>query len=192
MARNNIYNPPNAGEEPAVTNNPFARVKTFLLVACCIALVGMETVILAYTAQTSKIDQETNATVNRVRTAVDNILLRALAFPVTSREARSFDAIEVDDVSPFNGTCKHMRMFRIPESDKRITVCTYQGQVRVDMRVWLGEKATIKGIYFSPNEYFTLSSLNDMLTDEIHVQQRIASIKQQEPWQPEPLNFTQD
>lgn len=167
------------GEE-VVSNqqkNSLGKYKTHLFIVCCIACVAMETVILAYTTRASKIDGETNVTVNRVRSTVENILLRTLAMPLESRSERSHEAIEVDDLTPFNGTCHHMRMFRLTESDKRITVCTYQGRVRVDMRVWWDDKPSIKGIYFSPREYYALSRLTNTLKDEVRAQEQINNVK---------------
>ena len=53
--------------------------------------------------------------------------------------------------------CSERREFPLKASNKRINVCTYQGRVRVDVREFINDKATIKGIYFTSREFISVS-----------------------------------
>ena len=48
--------------------------------------------------------------------------------------------------------CSLMTQYNLSDS-KRLTVCKYQGKVLVDIRYFIAEKATIKGVWISLAEW---------------------------------------
>ena len=45
--------------------------------------------------------------------------------------------------------CTERREFQLDVGEKRVNVCTYKGTVRVDVREFLNDVATIRGLYFT-------------------------------------------
>ena len=48
--------------------------------------------------------------------------------------------------------------FNLDQSNKRLTVCTYQRRVLFDIKIFIGDRPTINGIQLTTREYFTLMS----------------------------------
>ena len=55
--------------------------------------------------------------------------------------------------------------YKIPNSNKRVNICQYQGETRVDIRTFLSGKATIKGIFLNRNEWKELMKLTLRIND---------------------------
>lgn len=78
-------------------------------------------------------------------------------------------AIQNRNQSTHNGTwCAYHDTFRMGRSGKRLTVCVYQGNLRVDFRQFIGTKATIKGIFFNYDEYRSLQTQLPIITESIN------------------------
>ena len=73
-------------------------------------------------------------------------------------------------------TCNSRRKFQLDTSDKRINVCTFKKQIRVDMRQFLNDRETIKGIYFNVREFISLSQIFPLVQQEIYRQLKDLSI----------------
>ena len=73
-------------------------------------------------------------------------------------------------------TCNPRREFQLDTSDKRINVCTFQKQIRVDMRQFLNDRETIKGIYFNVREFISLSQIFPLVQQEVYRQLKDLSI----------------
>ena len=75
-----------------------------------------------------------------------------------------------DSVIQRNGTvavCKPQREFPLETSDKRVNVCTYGGGVRVDVRQFISNRATLKGIFFDVREFLSLSEILPAIQAEV-------------------------
>jgi hypothetical protein len=67
--------------------------------------------------------------------------------------------VEHDDSYTGNNTlCTFLKQFNLSRS-KKVSVCAYNGAVRIDFRRFIGEQATIQGISFRVNEFRTLLQL---------------------------------
>ena len=53
--------------------------------------------------------------------------------------------------------CAERRKFPLRASNKQFNVCTYLDHVRVDVRDFINDKATIKGLYFKSREFISLN-----------------------------------
>ena len=42
-------------------------------------------------------------------------------------------------------------------SNKRVNVCTYQDRIRVDVRGFINDRVTIKGLYFTSREFISFN-----------------------------------
>ena len=49
--------------------------------------------------------------------------------------------------------CAERREFTLKASNKLVNVCTYQDRIRVDVREFINDSATIKGLYFTSREF---------------------------------------
>ncbi len=68
--------------------------------------------------------------------------------------------------------CDPITEYKLQLSDKRVNVCTYRGVVRIDIRQFLNDRATIKGIYFNVKEFLSLSDIFPLIQVEVnrHIQ----------------------
>ena len=66
--------------------------------------------------------------------------------------------------------CTERREFQLDVGEKRVNVCTYKGTVRVDVREFLNDVATIRGLYFTWNEFVALESLLPSIRKEMMTQ----------------------
>ena len=104
---------------------------------------------------------------------LDELLFR-LEQDNTSDLATAASTITPTDES--SSLCNPQREFVLEMSDKRINVCTYQGQVRVDIRQFLNNRATMKGIFFNPREFISLREILPSVLDELEIQLRHGGI----------------
>ena len=63
--------------------------------------------------------------------------------------------------------------FKLGQSNKRLNVCTYERQVLIDVREFIGDRPTIKGIQLTTTEYFTLKVLMPRVSDELMRQMKL-------------------
>ena len=56
-----------------------------------------------------------------------------------------------------NDLCAERREFPLKASNKRVNVCTYQDRIRVDVREFINDRATIKGLYFTSREFISFN-----------------------------------
>ena len=63
--------------------------------------------------------------------------------------------------------------FKLGQSNKRLTVCTYERRVLIDVREFIGERPTIKGIQLTTREYFTLKVLMPRVSEELMRQMKL-------------------
>ena len=63
--------------------------------------------------------------------------------------------------------------FKLGQSNKRLTVCTYERRVLIDVREFIGDRPTIKGIQLTTTEYFTLKVLMPRVSDELMRQMKL-------------------
>ena len=78
-----------------------------------------------------------------------------------------------NDTSVTRDMCSERREFPLKAFSKRINVCTYQDRVRVDVREFINDKATIKGIYFTSREFISVSDALPYVRNEILRQMEI-------------------
>ena len=57
--------------------------------------------------------------------------------------------------------------FNLGQSNKLLTACTYQRRVLIDVREFIGDRQTIKGIQLMTREYFTLKLLIHQVSHEL-------------------------
>ena len=54
--------------------------------------------------------------------------------------------------------CDHgAHQFNLDEGNKRLTMCTYQRQVLVDVREFIGDRSTIKEVQLTTRKYLALN-----------------------------------
>ena len=75
--------------------------------------------------------------------------------------------------TPANIGCVERREFHLQVSDKRINICTYQNEVRVDIRQFINNRPTVKGIYFTPREFLGVTEVLSHVRTEILRQMEI-------------------
>ena len=63
--------------------------------------------------------------------------------------------------------------FKLGQSNKRLTVCTYERRVLIDVREFIGYRLTIKGIQLTTTENFTLKVLMPRVSDELMRQMKL-------------------
>ena len=69
--------------------------------------------------------------------------------------------------------CTEIREFKLGVGDKRVNVCTYEGRVRIDIREFLNDKPTIRGIFLTSREYIALKAVLPLVRDELLRQMKI-------------------
>ena len=70
--------------------------------------------------------------------------------------------------------CEHGgHQFKLGKSNKQLTVCTYERRVLIDVREFIGDRPTIKGIQLTTTEYFTLKVLMPRVSDELMRQMKL-------------------
>ena len=57
-----------------------------------------------------------------------------------------------------NTLCKYLKQFNL-STNKKVSVCAYNGAVRINFRRFIDKKATIQGIYLNVQEWRTLLRL---------------------------------
>ena len=82
-------------------------------------------------------------------------------------------AVKNDTVVAPQDLCDERREFPLKASNKRVNVCTYQGRVRVDVREFINDKATVKGIYFNSREFISVGDVIPYVRHEILRQMEI-------------------
>ena len=55
--------------------------------------------------------------------------------------------------------CGFFRQWELSGKGTRVSVCDYRGEIRIDFRLFLGDKATIKGMYLTQKEFYALLKL---------------------------------
>ena len=63
--------------------------------------------------------------------------------------------------------CTERREFLLKESNKRVNVCRYQDRVRVDVREFINEIATIKCIYFTSRGFISFNGAHPFVRHEL-------------------------
>ena len=91
------------------------------------------------------------------------------------------DGIESITEEGSHTLCTEFRQFPIPHSGKRITICTYQDQVRVDIRDFVADRATIKGIYLTMTEFISFANSMNYIHDEVLRQANVLSRRIDQP-----------
>ena len=105
-----------------------------------------------------------------VGVAMDLTLLISHAFPSGASGVET-QAIETpsQEESSFpresniqnNGTtlCEFFRQWELLGKGTRVSICDHRGEIRIDSRLFLGDKATIKGMYLTQKEFYALLKL---------------------------------
>ena len=70
-----------------------------------------------------------------------------------------------------NDLCAGRREFPLKASNKRVNVCTYQDRIRVD--VFINDRATIKGLYFTSREFISFNGALPFVRHEVLRQMEI-------------------
>ena len=69
--------------------------------------------------------------------------------------------------------CAERREFQLKASNKRENVCTYQDRIRVDVRAFINDRATIKGLYFTSSEFISFNGALPFVRHEVLRQMEI-------------------
>ena len=72
-----------------------------------------------------------------------------------------------------NDLCTERREFPLKASNKRVNVCTYQDRIRVDVREFINDRATIKGLYFTSREFISFNGALPFVRHEVLRQMEI-------------------
>ena len=63
--------------------------------------------------------------------------------------------------------CAEGREFPLKVSNKRLNVCTYQDRIRVDVREFINDRATVKGLYFTSREFISFNGALPFVRHEL-------------------------
>ena len=85
-------------------------------------------------------------------------------------------AEDVTTGTPRKPLCNPQGEFILQMSNKRVNVCTYQGQIRVDVRQFLNGQATVRGIYLNVREFQSLSDIFYAIRSEVDRQVKMLTI----------------
>lgn len=71
-----------------------------------------------------------------------------------SRNTTMIDCIRLPTIDSSHqlSLCSYIKQYSLP-GDYYVTICTYQGYIRVDVRLFLEGKPTIKGFFLNTNQY---------------------------------------
>ena len=69
--------------------------------------------------------------------------------------------------------CVERREFPLKASNKRVNVCTYQDRIRVDVRDFINDRATLKGLYFTSREFTSFNGVLPFVRHEVLRQMEI-------------------
>ena len=69
--------------------------------------------------------------------------------------------------------CVECREFPLKASNKRVNVCTYQDRIRVDVRDFINDRATIKCLYFTSREFISFNGVLPFVRHEVLRQMEI-------------------
>ena len=103
------------------------------------------------------------------------LAMMSTSLAITSNMTRnsfqnSSDCIKITTTSDdrrFNDTlCKYIKTFDLPEQYK-LSVCSYQQQVRIDIRYFIGDKATIRGIHLNKLQWAYLQRLTPHINSAV-------------------------
>ena len=72
-----------------------------------------------------------------------------------------------------NDLCAESMEFPLKASNKRVNVCTYQDRIRVDVREFINDRATIKGLYFTSREFISFNGALPFVRHEVLRQMEI-------------------
>ena len=104
----------------------------------------------------------------------NNSIMRDMINELGPRMLPSTSSVLSENISTPNTTlCSEMRQFPLPNSDKIISVCTFEGKVRMDIRQYINNKPTIKGIYFTFSEYVGVTHIIHYVRGEMLRQSRL-------------------
>ena len=67
-------------------------------------------------------------------------------------------------------TYNPQREIQIKHSNKRMNICTYQDHIHIDVRQFLNDKTTMKGIFFNVREFLSLSVIFPFIQSEVNRQ----------------------
>ena len=73
-----------------------------------------------------------------------------------------------------NDICAERREFPLKASSKRVNVCTYQDRIRVDVREFINDRATINGLYFTSREFISFNGALPFVRHKVLRQMDIA------------------
>ena len=69
--------------------------------------------------------------------------------------------------------CVERREFPLKASNKRMNVCTYQDRIRVDVRDFINDRATIKGVSCTLREFISFNGVLPFVRHEVLRQMEI-------------------
>ena len=72
-----------------------------------------------------------------------------------------------------NDLCAERMEFPLKASTKRVNVFTYQDRNRVDVREFINDRATIKGLYFTSREFISFNGALPFVRHEVLRQMEI-------------------
>ena len=65
----------------------------------------------------------------------------------------SIKLANIDTIEQFNmSSCSYIKQYHLP-GNYFVTICTYQSRIRVDVRLFLNGKPTIRGFFLNRNQY---------------------------------------
>ena len=69
--------------------------------------------------------------------------------------------------------CAERRKSPLKASNKRMNMCTYQDRIRIDVREFINDRATIKGFYFTSREFQSFNGALPFVRHEVLHQMEI-------------------
>ena len=78
-----------------------------------------------------------------------------------------------ESITTTEDLCSERKEFKLRVGRKRVNVCTYNGHVRVDVREFLDSTPTVKGVYFTNEEYIALEEVLPYVRREMMRQTKI-------------------
>ena len=149
----NVEDPRQKTRNSSKINRIQPKLKMVLLtIVVCGIILECSTLTL-----TSKCETETDA-----HSSLKRLLMKITDTPLPFSLYNHSVQLRNDSQSVCNPRREH--------SDKRVNICTYQGHVRIDVRQFLNDKATMKGIFFNVRCFLSLSVIFPFIQSEVNRQ----------------------
>lgn len=111
-----------------------------------------------------------------LRSLLDNISRGVVGASTDGESSDLHNQTDILHRRSHRSACEPRKEFLLDQSPKRVNVCTYRGRVRVDIRQFFNDQATIRGIFLTADEFLSFSEIFPMIQVEVNRQVELMTI----------------